>query len=403
MPLTDTTVRNVKPTGNPQKLFDGNGLFLFVAPSGTKSWRLKYRFQGREKLLTLGTYPLLSLKEARERSVDAKKQLNGGIDPSVQKKLASRAWENTFETIAREWHDNKKSAWSENYAEDVLERITSNIFPYLGNRPISEITPPELLSVLRKIEARGATYQANRIRESCSLVFRYAIATGRAERDTAADLRGALKTHVITPRAAITEPEEVGGLLRAIDGYTGNFVTKCGLQLLALTFLRPGEVRLGEWAEIDLDEKFWRIPAKRMKMRLDHLVPLSTQACAILEELRELTGQGNLMFPGLRSSGRAISDATFIAALRRMDFEKDEMCAHGFRSMASTILNEQGYPADAIEKQLAHNPLNKIRGIYNRAQYLPERRKMMQEWADYLSELKEKAQREMSAPSIAPV
>ena len=386
MPLTDTAIRGVKPTDKPQKLFDGNGLFLFVTPSGTKSWRVKYRFQGREKLLTLGTYPLLSLKEAREACVTAKKQIGGGIDPSLQKKIAALAWENTFESIAREWHENKKSAWSENYAEDVLERLVSNIFPYLGNRPISEITPPELLSVLRKIEARGAAYQANRIRESCSLVFRYAIATGRAERDTAADLRGALKKHSITPRAAITDPEEVGGLLRAIDGYTGSFVTKCGLQLLALTFLRPGEVRLGEWSEIDLDEKLWRIPAKRMKMRLDHLVPLSTQACAILEELRKLTGHGSLMFPG-RSSSAPISDVTFLAALRRMDFQKDEMCAHGFRSMASTILNEQGYPADAIEKQLAHNPRNKIRGIYNRAEYLPERRKMMQEWADYLTSL----------------
>ena len=390
MPLTDTAVRGVKPADKPQKLFDGNGLFLYVAPSGTKSWRLKYRFQGREKLLTLGTYPQLSLKEAREACAAAKKQLGGGIDPSVQKKVIARAWENTFEAIAREWHENKKSAWSERYAEDVLERIASNIFPYLGNRPINEITPPELLSVLRKIEARGAFYQANRLRESCSLVFRYAIATGRAERDTAADLRGALKSHVTTSRAAITEPEEVGGLLRAIDGYTGHFVTKCGLQLLALTFLRPGEVRLGEWSEIDLDEKLWRIPAKRMKMRLDHLVPLSAQACAILEELRELTGRGHLMFPGLRTKEQPISDATFIAALRRMGFEKDEMCAHGFRSMASTILNEQGYPADAIEKQLAHNPRNKIRGIYNRAEYLPERRKMMQEWADFLDGLRVK-------------
>lgn len=390
MPLTDTAVRGAKPTAKAQKLFDGNGLFLFVAPSGTKSWRLKYRFQGREKLLTLGTYPQLSLKEAREACAAAKKQLGGGIDPSVQKKVIARAWENTFEAIAREWHENKKSAWTERYAEDVLERIASNIFPYLGNRPINEITPPELLSVLRKIEARGAFYQANRLRESCSLVFRYAIATGRAERDTAADLRGAIKSHVTTSRAAITEPEEVGGLLRAIDGYTGHFVTKCGLQLLALTFLRPGEVRLGEWSEIDLEEKLWRIPAKRMKMRLDHLVPLSVQACAILGELRELTGCARLMFPGLRAKEQPISDATFIAALRRMGFEKDEMCAHGFRSMASTILNEQGYPADAIEKQLAHNPRNKIRGIYNRAEYLPERRKMMQDWADFLDGLRVK-------------
>lgn len=376
------------PQTSPKSSLTATGLFLYVAPSGTKSWRLKYRFQGREKLLTLGTYPQLSLKEAREACAAAKKQLGGGIDPSVQKKVIARAWENTFEAIAREWHENKKSAWTERYAEDMLERIASNIFPYLGNRPINEITPPELLSVLRKIEARGAFYQANRLRESCSLVFRYAIATGRAERDTAADLRGALKSHVTTSRAAITEPEEVGGLLRAIDGYTGHFVTKCGVQLLALTFLRPGEVRLGEWSEIDLDEKLWRIPAKRMKMRLDHLVPLSAQACAVLEELRELTGRGRLMFPGLRAKERPISDATFIAALRRMGFEKDEMCAHGFRSMASTILNEQGYPADAIEKQLAHNPRNKIRGIYNRAEYLPERRKMMQDWADYLEKLR---------------
>jgi integrase len=387
MSLTDTAIRGVKPTDKSQKLFDGNGLFLFVAPSGTKSWRWKYRFQGREKLLTFGTYPEQSLKEARDRCAEARKMLSGGIDPSAQKKAISLARENTFEAITREWHDTKKSAWSECYAENVLERIASNIFPYLGNRPINEITPPELLSVLRKIEARGANYQAKRIRESCSLVFRYAIATGRAERDTAADLRGALKTHLTVSRAAITEPNEVGGLLRAIDGYTGHFVTKCGLQLLALTFLRPGEVRLGEWSEVALEEKLWRIPAKRMKMRLDHLVPLSIQSCAILEKLHELTGRGRLMFPGLRSAERAISDATFIAALRRMGFEKDEMCAHGFRSMASTILNEQGYPADAIEKQLAHNPRNKIRGIYNRAEYLPERRKMMQEWADYLSSL----------------
>ena len=224
--------------------------------------------------------------------------------------------------------------------------------------------------MLRKIEARGASYQANRILESCSQIFRYAIATGRAERDTAADLRGALKPHITTSRAAITDPVEVGGLLRAIDAYTGNVVTRCGLQLLALTFLRPGEVRLGEWGEIDMEEKLWRIPARRMKMRLDHLVPLSSQACVVLEELRQITGRGRLMFPDLRSSERAISDATFIAALQRMGFEKDEMCAHGFRSMASTILNEQGYPADAIEKQLAHNPRNKIRGIYNRAEYL---------------------------------
>ena len=387
--LTDTAVRGAKPASKPQKLFDGNGLFLFVAPSGAKSWRLKYRFQGREKLLTLGTYPQLSLKEAREACADAKKQLSGGTDPSAEKKVKARSIQTTFEAVAREWHENQKPTWTPGYAADVLERIEKNIFSSLGNRPIGEITPPELLAVLRRIELRGAVDQAHRVRSICSLVFRYAIATGRAERDTAADLRGALRTRVVTPRAAITDPDEIKNLLRNINDFTGTFVVKCGLQMLALTFLRPSEVRLGEWAEINFEEKLWRIPAKRMKMRLDHMVPLSNQALEILQQLHELTGQGRLMFPGLRH-GKSISDATFIAALRRMGYEKDEMCAHGFRSMASTLLNEQGYSADVIEKQLAHNPRDKIRGVYNRAEYLPERRKMMQAYADYLTSLKDR-------------
>jgi len=388
MPLTDTTIRAAKATEKAQKLFDGNGLFLFIPPSGTKSWRLKYRFQGKEKLLTLGTYPQTSLKEARERAQDARKQLDGGTDPSAEKKIKVRSLQSSFEAVAREWHENQKPTWTEGYAGDVMERIDRNIFPYLGSRPIGEITPPELLAVLRKIEGRGSVDQAHRVRSICSLVFRYAIATGRAERDTAADLRGALKTRAHTPRAAITAPDEIGGLLRAIDDFTGTFITKCGLQLLALTFLRPSEVRLGEWAEVDFTERVWRIPAKRMKMRLDHIVPLSTQAMALLQSLHALTGDGRLMFPGLRSREKAISDATFIAALRRMGYAKEEMCAHGFRAMASTLLNEQGYPADVIEKQLAHNPRDKIRSVYNRAEYLPERRKMMQEWAEYLMALR---------------
>ena len=390
MPLTDTAIRGVKPADKPQKLFDGNGLFLFVAPSGAKSWRVKYRFQGREKLLTLGTYPMLSLKEARESCVAAKKQLSGGIDPSADKRVKARSVYTSFEAVAREWLENQKPVWTDAYAKDVLERIDKNIFPFLGTRPIGEITPPELLTVLRKIEMRGAVDQAHRVRSICSLIFRYAIATGRAERDTAADLRGALKTRSHTPRAAITEPKAIGGLLRAIDDFPGTFIVRSGLQLLALTFLRPSEVRLGEWTEIDFDEKLWRIPAKRMKMRLDHLVPLSKQTLEILQQLHELTGHGNLMFPGLRSPSIPISDATFIAALRRMGYEKDEMSAHGFRAMASTLLNEQGYSPDVIERQLAHVPRNKVRAAYNRAEYLPERRRMMQEWSDYLTTLKEK-------------
>ncbi|MCL1916553.1 MAG: integrase arm-type DNA-binding domain-containing protein [Desulfovibrionaceae bacterium] len=391
MPLTDTAIRAAKPTATPQKLFDGNGLFLFIAPSGAKSWRLKYRFQGREKLLTLGTYPLLSLKEARESCTDAKKMLSGGIDPSAEKKIRARSAQITFGAVAREWHENQKPVWTDGYARDVLERIDKNIFPYLETRPIGEITPPELLAVLRKIEVRGAVDQAHRVRSICSLVFRYAIATGRAERDTAADLRGALKTRSHTPRAALTKPDDIGGLLRAIDDFQGTFVVKCGLQLLALTFLRPGEIRLGEWGEVDFTEKLWRIPAKRMKMRLDLLVPLSRQALDILHNLHEATGDGRLMFPGLRSPEKAISDAAFIAALRRMGYPKEEMCAHGFRAMASTLLNEQGYSPDVIERQLAHVPKNKIRAAYNRAEYLPERRKMMDEWAEYLDDLRDKA------------
>lgn len=388
MPLTDTAIRAAKPLDKPQKLFDGNGLFLFISTHGTKSWRVKYKFQGREKLLTLGTYPELSLKEAREACAVAKKQLAAGTDPSAEKKLKAKSLQTTFEAVAREWHANQTDVWTKNYAKDVMERIDKNIFPYLGNRPIAEITPPELLAVLRKIEIRGAVDQAHRVRGICSLIFRYAIATGRAERDTAADLRGALKNRAAKPRAAITEPAAIGGLLRAIDDFTGTYTVKAGLQLLALTFLRPSEVRLGEWSEINFEERIWRIPAKRMKMRLEHLVPLSRQAMEILDLLHEMSGDGRLMFPGLRSPEKAISDATFIAALRRMGYAKDEMCAHGFRAMASTLLNEQGYSADVIEKQLAHNPREKIRGIYNRAEYLPERRKMLQEWADYLDTLR---------------
>ena len=315
MPLTDTAIRAAKPLDKPQKLFDGNGLFLFVSTHGTKSWRVKYTFQGREKLLTLGTYPELSLREAREGCAAAKKRLAAGTDPSAEKKLKARSIQTTFEAVAREWHANQSAVWTENYAKDVMERIDKNIFPYLGNRPIAEITPPELLAVLRKIEVRGAVDQAHRVRGICSLVFRYAIATGRAERDTAADLRGALKSRVVKPRAAITEPSAIGGLLRAIDDFTGTYTVKAGLQLLALTFLRPSEVRLGEWSEIDFEEKVWRIPARRMKMRLEHMVPLSSQALEIVNTLHEISGDGRLMFPGLRSPEKAISDAAFIAAL----------------------------------------------------------------------------------------
>ncbi len=389
MSLTEAALRRAKPASTPQKLFDGNGLFLFVSPSGAKSWRLKYRFHGREKLLTLGAYPRLSLEEARQACADARKQLSAGMDPSAVKKARAKSAQATFEAVAREWHASRASGWTEGYARDVLERIGKNIFPYLGCRPIAAITPPELLAVLRKIELRGAVDQAHRVLRTCSQVFRYAVATDRAERDIAAGLDAALASRDVTPRAAITEPKAVGGLLRAVDGFPGTFVVKAGLQLLALTFLRPSEVRLGEWAEIDFAEKLWRIPARRMKMRLDHIVPLSAPALAILRTLHELTGHERLMFPGLRSPLVPISDATFVAALRRMGYEKHEMTADGFRAMASTLLREQGYAADVIERQFAHNPHGRMHEGRDPAAYLPERRKMMQEWADYLSRLRE--------------
>ena len=388
MPLTDTALRAVKATEKTQKLFDGNGLFLFVSPSGTKSWRLKYRFQGKEKLLTLGTYPQTSLKEARERTADARKQLDGGIDPGETKKEEKQAAACTLEQVAREWYEKQLPAWSKRHSEDVMERLEKNIFPFLGDRPIAEVTAPELLSVLRRIEARGAIETAHRVRGICSLFFRYAVATSRAERDPAADLKGAITNRIPKPRAAITTPDEVGALMRAIDGFAGTYTVKCALQMCALTFCRPGEVRTAEWTEFDFKENLWRIPGSKMKMRMDHLVPLSRQALEILEELRKLTGSGKYLFPSIRTIDRPISDMTLVAGLRRMGFEKDEMSAHGFRAMASTLLNEQGYSADVIEKQLAHSPSNKIRGIYNRAEYLTERRKMMQAWADYLADLK---------------
>ena len=318
MPLTDTAIRGLKPTDKQQRVSDGNGLYLLVTPNGKKNWRFRYFFQGRENMLSLGAYPEVSLKEARDRCAAVRKQVSDGIDPSLEKKAKVQSQQTTFEKVAREWLENQKAVWSPGYVKMTTKRLENNIFPFLGNRPISEITPPELLVVLRKIEARGAVNQAHNVHEICSRVFRYAIATVRAERDTAADLRGALKPFVQKPRPALTEPNKIGGLMRAMDDFDGTFIVKCGLQLLAFTFLRPSEVRCGVWSEIDFEEKLWCIPTDRMKMRREHLVPLSRQALALLQELHQLTGHAELMFPGLRSPKTPISDATFLAALRRM-------------------------------------------------------------------------------------
>jgi integrase len=391
MALSDTTIRKAKPDAKPLKLFDGGGLFLLLNPNGSKWWRLKYRFDGKEKLLSLGTYPEVSLKKAREKRDEAREQLAAGINPSEHRKAryaakADRA-ANSFEVVAREWFAKFGENWVPSHGDKIIRRLERDIFPWIGARPIAEITAPELLATLRRIESRGAIETAHRAMQNCGQVFRYAIATGRAERDPSADLRGALPPVKERHHASITDPKAVGELLRAIEGYKGAPVTKYALRLAPLVFVRPGELRKAEWQEFNLDVAEWRIPSQRMKMREQHIVPLSTQAVAFLRELYNLTGAGKYVFPGARSNGRPMSENAVLAALRRMGYANDEMTGHGFRSMASTLLNEQGWNRDAIERQLAHGERNAIRAAYNFAEHLPERRKMMQAWADYLNGL----------------
>lgn len=391
-PLTDVQIRTAKPQAKDVKLFDGGGLFLQVTPSGGKLWQLKYRFEGKEKLLALGAYPAVTLQEARKRREDAKTLLANGADPGAVKKAqkASKgeANPNSFEVVAREWAEKHSRKWVENHAEKTLNRLERDLFPWIGNRPIAEITAPELLKVLQRIEERGAPETARRAMQNCSQIFRYAIATARANRDTAADLRGSIARPKVKHRASITDPKKIGGLLKAIEGYEGTFPTKCALKLAPMLFVRPGELRNAEWSEFDIEAAEWRIPAARMKMREQHIVPLSRQALAILQELHPLTGRGRYVFPGARTNGRPMSNNTVNAALRRLGYPKDEITGHGFRSMASTLLNEQGWNRDAIERQLAHAERDEVRAAYNYAEHLPERRKMMQKWADYLDALK---------------
>lgn len=393
MALSDTTIKNAKPGSKPIKLADEKGMFLLISPAGGKWWRLKYRFGGKEKLLSLGTYPEVSLKAARERRDDARKLLADGVDPSENRKAIKSAKTeraaNSFEVVAREWYAKKLPGWAPSNAEKIIRRLELDAFLWLGSRPIAEITPPELLKVLRRIEERGAVDSAHRMRYYFGQIFRYAIATGRAERDMAADLRGALTTVETTHRAAITDPNAIGALLRAMDDYQGTFITKCALRLAPMVFVRPGELRKAEWSEIDLDKAEWNIPSGRMKMREPHLVPLSEQAVEILRELHALTGEGRYVFPGARSSSRPMSDNAILAALRRMGFSKEEMSGHGFRAMARTILDEVlGVRPDFIEHQLAHAVRDPNGRAYNRTAHLAERRKMMQLWADYLDKLK---------------
>ncbi len=393
VPLTDMKVKNAKPGANDQKLFDGGGLYLQVTPSGGKLWQFKYRFEGKEKKLAFGSYPEVSLADAREKRDAARKLVASSVDPGevrkAQKAVRASANENSFEVVAREWHSRFLSTWTPGHAATIMTRLERDVFPWLGARPVDSIRPVELLESLRRVESRGALETAHRIRTVCGQVFRYAVATGRAERDISADLRGALPPVAEKHHAAITEPVKIAGLLRSIDGYQGSFVVKCAMQLAPLFFVRPGELRAAEWSEFDLEGGEWNIPAERMKMKQAHLVPLSRQSLDILRELQKLTSGSRYVFPSGRSYHRCLSNNAVNAALRRMGYDKDEMTGHGFRAMARTILDEvlQVRP-DYIEHQLAHAVKDPNGRAYNRTAHLAERRRMMQTWADYLDGLK---------------
>ncbi|MCD6272919.1 MAG: integrase arm-type DNA-binding domain-containing protein [Deltaproteobacteria bacterium] len=392
MALSDTKIRKTKPLKKQVKLFDGGGLFLLVTQKGGKLWRFKYRFDGKEKLLSFGSYPEISLSDARTRREDARKQVAHGINPSAVRKAQRQAEteeSETFEVVAREWHTKYTPTWSPGHAKTLMSRLKRDVFPWIGKRPILEIKAPELLAVLRRVESRGALETAHRIKTIAGQVFRYAVATGRAERDPAADLRGALPPACKKHLAAITDPAEVAVLLRAIDGYQGTFIVKCALRLAPMLFVRPGELRHSEWVEINLDEAVWNIPAEKMKMKQDHIVPLCKQAVEVLTELKMLTGTGKFVFPSARSILKPMSENAILAALRGLGYDKGTMTGHGFRAMARTILDEVlKVRVDYIEHQLAHAVRDPNGTAYNRTRHLDERRKMMQLWADYLDGLK---------------
>lgn len=399
MPLTNTAVRNAKPgikpsgekTGKPYAMRDEKGLYLEVRPNGGKWWRFAYRFQGREQLISLGVYPDVSLKRARERLAEARQLLADGVNPSAHRKATKAAMAhraaNSFEVVAREWYQKFSGDWSPSHSKGVRQRLERDVFPFIGSKPIAEISAPDLLAVLRRVEERGALETAHRELAYCSQILRYAIVTHRASQNVSADLRGALPPPKEGHFPAITDPKKVAELLRALDGYEGTLTVRCALRLAPLVFVRPGELRKAEWADFDLEAREWRYRVS--KTETDHIVPLSRQAVAILQELKPLTGGGRYVFPGARSAKRPMSDNAILAAMRRMGIAKEEMSTHGFRAMARTILDEVlKFPPHLIEHQLAHAVRDPLGRAYNRTSHLPERHAMMQQWADYLDKLK---------------
>lgn len=387
--LTDTKIKQAKVTDKPYKIYDSGGLYIEVAPTGSKRWRWRYRWNGKEKLLSFGIYPEVHLKLARDRRAAAKELLVSGVDPSQarkEEKVESRAAENSFAAMAEEWYPLYSVPWSEHYKGLVRRRIDEYLIPRLGKRSLSEITPIEIMGILTSLEKRGVIETANRVLGICSQIFRRAVATGKAKSDPCRDLRGALAPAQEKHHAALTTKDGARAVMRALDAYQGSFVVCAAVRFTALTFVRQVELRFATWDEIDWEERMWLIPAERMKMRREHMVPLSRQAIAVLEEMRRVNGTQPYIFTGQGRRRRPISENTVRCALQSMGFA-GEMTAHGFRSMASTLLNEMGWRSDVIERQLAHVDKNKVRSAYNRAEYITERRQMMQAWADFLDSL----------------
>lgn len=393
MALTDTAVRAAKPREAPYKLADAGGLYLLVNPTGSRLWRLKYRHAKREKLLALGAYPAVTLADARSRRDEAKVLLAKGDDPSIAKQDAKRLSEasaaTSFRVIAEEYLDKLRREGRASATINKTEWLLSLVFPVIGSRPIRDIAPPQVLDALRAIERRGRHESARRARSTVGAVFRFAIASARADIDPTYSLQGALTSPKVRHRSAIVEPVALGAMLRAIEGFEGQPTTLAALRLMAILFPRPGELRLARWVEFDMEKAVWTIPGDRTKMRRPHRVPLPTQALAILADLREISGSGKLLFPSVRTVARPISENTLNAALRRLGYAKDEATSHGFRASAATLLNESGkWNPDAIERQLAHVESNDVRRAYTRGEHWDERVRMMQWWADHLDVLR---------------
>lgn len=409
--LTDTKIRNTKPTSKPFKLYDEQGLFMIVNPNGSRWWRLRYTFDGKAKTLSLGTYPAVTLKEARQHRDDARLWIAKGTDPSDIRKAAkaTKAEEkqeqaeakqqaamlaagiplpDSFEAVAREWFAKNEAIWAANHADRIIRRLERDVFPYIGSKPVAEITAPEVLAVAQRIEDRGAGDTAHRAKQNIGQVMRYAIATGRAMYDPVPSLKGALAPVKKQHFAAVTDPSEIGPLLRVLSGYKGSPIVRAALKLAPLLFVRPGELRHMEWSEVDLDEGLWKFTAS--KTGQDHIVPLARQAIDVLRDLHPLTGHARYVFPSARTDLRPMSSNAVLAAMRRVGIDKDEMSGHGFRAMARTVLAEvHSFPAEVVELQLAHAVRDPLGRAYNRTQYLKQRVQMMQTWADYLDDLRD--------------